>query len=126
MDSTIREGKISYYSIESFIKSDEVEVIVAETENEIVASGYAVIREDRHYLKHKLQGYLGFMYVKESYRGKGVNKQIVNRLIQWCKDHDVYEIRLDVYDKNPPAISAYEKAGFEKHLITMRLDARNF
>lgn len=125
MDTTIQVGKISYYSIESFIKSAEIEVIVAEIKGEIVASGYAKIMEDRHYLKHKLQGYLGFMFVKESHRGKGVNKQIVDSLIQWCKGKGVSEIRLDVYEKNPQAIRAYEKAGFEKHLITMRLDARD-
>ncbi|MCA0933389.1 GNAT family N-acetyltransferase [Lutimonas saemankumensis] len=125
MDKTIREGNISYYSIESFIKSEEIEVIVAEFQGEIIASGYAKIIEDRHYLKHRFQGYLGFMFVKELHRGKGVNKQIVDSLILWCKAKGVYEIRLDVYDKNPQAIKAYEKAGFEKHLITMRLDARN-
>ncbi len=31
------------------------------------------------------------------------------------------EIRLDVYAQNESAIKAYEKAGFEPHLLTMRL-----
>lgn len=125
MDPTIREGQISYYDIGSFITDNEVEVIVAEFEGVIVASGYARIKEDRHYLKHDKQGYLGFMFVKDEHRGKGLNKLIVDRLINWCQKRDVFEIRLDVYDDNPQAIKAYEKAGFKKHMITMRLDAKH-
>ena len=124
MDPTIQEGKISYYDIAEFIKAKDAEVIVAEIDGRIVASGYARIKDDRHYLKHKKQGYLGFMFVTDPHRGKGLNKLIIENLIQWCRDKAVYEIRLDVYQDNPQAIKAYEKAGFKKHMITMRLDAQ--
>lgn len=125
MDPTIKEGDISYYDIAAFITDKDVEVIVAEFEEVIVASGYAKIKSDRHYLKHEKQGYLGFMFVKDEHRGKGVNKMIIDTLISWCQNRSVFEIRLDVYQDNPQAIKAYEKAGFNKHMITMRLDATN-
>ncbi len=125
MDITIKEGKISYYDISQFIKSDDSELFVAELNGDIVASGYAKIKRDRHYLKHKHQGYLGFMFVPEKYRGNSYNKLIMNALLKWCKNRSVFEIRLDVYDVNESAIRAYEKAGFEKHLINMRLDIEN-
>ena len=99
-------------------------LLVAEWDHKLVASGYAKILPDRHYLKHEYQGYLGFMFVPEDYRGKGFNKKIIDALIQWCQDRGVYEIRLDVYQDNLSAIKAYEKAGFKKHLINMRLDSR--
>ncbi len=35
---------------------------------------------------------------------------------------DINEIILHVYSKNPRAIRAYEKVGFEKHLIEMRIN----
>jgi len=91
-------------------------------EDRIIASGYAKIIKDKPYLKHEYQGYLGFMFVEPAYRGKGVNKLITDALLQWCKERKVYEIRLDVYDTNPAALRAYEKAGFKKNLINMRLD----
>lgn len=125
MDPTIQEGKISYYDIGAFIVAEDAEVIVAEFEGNIVASGYARIKDDRPYLKHDKQGYLGFMFVTDLHRGKGLNKLIVEELIQWCRNNAIYEIRLDVYQDNPQAIKAYEKAGFKKHMITMRLDAKN-
>jgi GNAT superfamily N-acetyltransferase len=122
MDPTIREGKISYYDIGEFIRSEEAEVLVVEEDGKILASGYARIKPDRHYLKHERMGYLGFMFVPEEQRGKGLNGLIIEKLIDWCRDQGLNEIRLDVYNVNDPAIRAYEKAGFKKHLITMRLN----
>lgn len=122
MDSTIKDGKISYYSISNFIKNDDSDVYVVELNGEIVSSGYAKIKKDRHYLKHDHIGYLGFMFVPEKHRGNGYNKLIMEVLLQWCKERNIYEIRLDVYDVNDPAIRAYEKVGFSKHMIQMRLD----
>ncbi len=122
MDITIKEGQISYYDVSAFIKNKDSELFVVELNNEIVASGYAKIKEDRHYLKHDKQGYLGFMFVPKNHRGNGYNQLIMQALLAWCKTKKVSEIRLDVYEDNPSAIRAYEKVGFKKHMITMRLD----
>ena len=124
-DPTIKKGEIAYYDISELITSPNSEVFVAENENKIVASGYAKIKPDRHYLKHEKQGYLGFMYVSEKHRGKQLNKYIIDALLKWCKSRNIFEIRLDVYQDNISAIKAYEKVGFSKHLINMRLDIKN-
>ncbi|GAB5398847.1 MAG: hypothetical protein Aureis2KO_04320 [Aureisphaera sp.] len=122
MDPTIKEDTTSYYDIEELIENPESEVLVVDLDGEIVASGYAKIMDDRPYLKHHKQGYLGFMFVPPVHRGNGYNKLIVNGLLAWCKERGVFEIKLDVYDQNPAAIRAYEKAGFEKNLINMRMN----
>ncbi len=122
IDPTIKNGKISYYDISELITSDTSDVFVVKIDNKIVASGYAKIKGDRHYLKHDKIGYLGFMFVPKEHRGKGINKLIVDALLKWCKERDIFEIRLDVYDENPSAIRAYEKVGFKKHMINMRMD----
>ena len=124
MDETIKEDTTSYYDLNELIRSPESDVFVVELDTEIVASGYAKIMEDRPYLKHDKQGYLGFMFVPEGFRGRGFNKLILDTLMNWCKERDVFEIRLDVYDVNQAALRAYEKAGFKKHLINMRMDIR--
>lgn len=125
MDPTIKDGNITYYSISDLINNKESDVFVVIFENEIVASGYAKIKTDRHYLKHENQGYLGFMFVVKQHRGNGINKLILNSLLQWCQSKNIFEIRLDVYDTNNSAIKAYEKSGFKKHMINMRLDIEN-
>jgi RimJ/RimL family protein N-acetyltransferase len=125
MDSTLQDGQISYYDISELITSENSEVFVIEIDTKIVASGYANIMEDKPYLKHEKQGYLGFMFVLEEFRGRGLNKLILDALMHWCKEHGVFEIRLDVYDANEAALRAYEKAGFKKHLINMGLNIKN-
>jgi RimJ/RimL family protein N-acetyltransferase len=122
MDPTIKEGHIHYYDVRDFIREQDAELLVAELDGTIVASGYARIKGDRHYLKHDRIGYLGFMFVPEQHRGKGYNGLILEALIDWCRSKSLQEIRLDVYQVNESAIRAYEKAGFVKHLINMRLD----
>ncbi len=122
MDPSIKDGDISYYDISEMIKATNSKVFVVELDDEIVASGYAKIMDDHPYLKHAKQGYLGFMFVPEEHRGKGLNKLILNALIDWCKTRNVFEIRLDVYDVNKTAIKAYKKSGFKNYLINMRFD----
>ena len=122
MDVTIKDVKVVYYDLESFINSDEAVLYVVEINKELVASGYAKIKPDRHYLKHDKHAHLGFMFVPEKHRGNGYNKLIIDALLAWCKIKYIHEIRLDVYNSNPSAIRAYEKVGFTKHLINMRLD----
>jgi len=96
-------------------------VIVAELNGEVIGSGYARITQSKDYLKHDRHCYLGFMYVKPEYRGKGVNNLVLQALKQWAKSQGINELRLEVYNDNQPAIRAYEKAGFTPNLLEMRM-----
>ena len=120
-DPTLKEGKISYYNIEEMILSPQVEVLVAVIESTIVSSGYARIASAKPYLNHQHYAYLGFMFTHPDHRGKGINAALIESLQEWCRAQNIFELRLDVYNDNPSAIKAYEKAGFKKHLINMRL-----
>jgi ribosomal protein S18 acetylase RimI-like enzyme len=40
---------------------------------------------------------------------------------EWAMEKGLTEIRLQVYDKNIPAVKAYEKYGFSKNLVEMRM-----
>jgi len=125
MDPTIKDGNVVYYDLSEIMKNEDSDLYVVELSNELVASGYAKIKEDRPYLKHDKQGYLGFMFVPEKHRGKGYNKLIMDVLLKWCKARNIDEIRLDVYEDNPSAIRAYEKVGLKKHLINMRMNIKD-
>ncbi|MDG2194020.1 MAG: GNAT family N-acetyltransferase [Polaribacter sp.] len=118
-DPTLKE-KTSYYDIPGLINSSEVLLLVAVLGTEIIASGYARIEVAKPYLKHQQYAYLGFMFVALNHRGKGVNGIVLEALKTWVLSKNISEVRLDVYNDNPSAIRAYEKAGFKKHLINMR------
>lgn len=123
-DETLKEGEIHYYDLNALILSPDANLVVVEENNEVIASGYALIKQpEKDYNNFKDYAYLGFMFVKPEHRGKGVNQLIVDALVAWVKEKGVSEIRLDVYDQNESAVKAYEKAGFEPLLLKMRLKA---
>ncbi|WP_343556027.1 GNAT family N-acetyltransferase [Sphingobacterium sp.] len=121
-DNTLREGQIHYYDLLELIKSGEAEVLVAVVEDQLVGSGYAKLLDAKPYQKYKKYAYLGFMYVKPTYRGQGVNKLILERLISWAKERNISEVRLQVYDENTIAKNAYRKVGFKPNLLEMRME----
>lgn len=120
-DSTLKDGEIHYYDLLHLIKSSEAEVVVAVINGQLVSSGYAKIKKADPFLKHTHFAYLGFMYVKPEFRGKGINRMILEALINWSKKKGVSEIRLEVYNENTIAKKAYLKAGFKPNLLEMRI-----
>ena len=121
-DETLDQDPISYYDLKELIKSDNAEVVVASSHNEIIGSGYINIVNAKPYLKFTRYGHLGFMFTKPEFRGKGINKMIMEKLIAWGKTKNLVEVRLNVYSDNQSAIKAYQKTGFEKLMINMRLE----
>ncbi len=126
MDPTlIQDQIISYYPIKDYLDADDTEVLVAEHEGLIIGSIYGQIRPRKSFFKTKYLGYIGFMYVKPSFRGNGVSRMLIQSITEWSHQQQIKEIILHVYAKNPRAIRAYEKVGFEHHLIEMRLNPKN-
>ena len=124
-DPTLGQDPIHYYDIKKMIEATHIELLVAESGNAVISSGYARIESSEPYLQHAQHAYLGFMYVLPQYRGMGINKMIVEALTRWAVSKDIAELRLEVYQNNFPAITAYEKVGFTKHMIEMRKGIKN-
>lgn len=120
-DPTLKEEHINYYDLEFMIDAPHIVLIVAELNGELVGSGYARIDTAEPFLQHEQHAYLGFMYVEPMHRGKGINKIILQELNKWAISRRITELRLEVYYNNTSAIAAYEKAGFTKHMIEMRM-----
>jgi GNAT superfamily N-acetyltransferase len=123
-DPTLKGDPNRYYDIKAMIDASHIQLLVAEKDGQLIGSGYARIEDSKPYLQHRQHAYLGFMYVDPAYRGKGINKMIVDALEQWSLSKGITEMRLDVYSGNSSAIQAYEKTGFAKHMIEMRKPIR--
>ena len=121
-DNTLAEGDIHYYDLIDLIRSDQAEVLIAVVGDEIVGSGYAKILQAKPYQKFSQYAYIGFMYVKPEFRNQGINKMVIDGLIDWAKRQNLTEVRLEVYDENTNAKTAYSKAGFKTNLVEMRLE----
>lgn len=123
-DVTIKEGPINYYDLKEMIAAPYIEVAVAELNGNVIASGYARIETSKPFLKFEKHAYLGFMYVVPQHRGKGIINKIIDYLKAWAAAKQLTELRLEVYTENKPAMSAYEKIGFSKLLIEMRMPVK--
>lgn len=121
-DPTLKEGEIFYYDIKELILDSKSEVLVVDSNNQIVGSGYAQIRTALPYQIHELYGYLGFMYVDPEFRGKGLINLLINELKKWVSSQGITEVRLQVYSENESAVNAYRRAGFAPITTTMRCD----
>jgi GNAT superfamily N-acetyltransferase len=124
-DPTLKPHPNSYYDIPQMIEDPFVQLVVADCGGQLVGSGYARIEASKGYLRHERHAYLGFMYVEPQWRGKNINQMIIENLSQWASAKGVTEMRLEVYVKNVAAIKAYEKAGFNKLLVQMRMGVGN-
>ncbi|MFA3792773.1 N-acetyltransferase family protein [Aliiglaciecola sp. SL4] len=111
-----------YYDIENLITSKSSYLAVAEVDGEIIATGYAQIRESKIAHRHDFHVYLGFMFVAQEFRGLGINKRIMQTLIAWGKEQNLSDFYLDVYATNESAIKAYRKAGFAESTYEMKLN----
>ncbi|MAC87382.1 MAG: GNAT family N-acetyltransferase [Gammaproteobacteria bacterium] len=125
MDGTLKLKNTYYYDIPNLIDDSNVELVVGEINGVTVGCGYARIKQARDCFQFDQFSYLGFMFTKEDYRGKGVNKTIMNYLYDWSLSKGIYEVRLEVYPSNKAAIKAYEKVGMQATMHTMRIDLRN-
>lgn len=119
-DPTVKPDPVNYYDLKAMLNDPQIEMIVGEVNNKVIASGYARIDKSKPYLKHSRHAYLGFMYVLPEYRGQGINKKIMDVLKDWASSQNITEFRLEVYYENVSAIKAYEKVGFSKHFLEMR------
>jgi len=120
-DPTLKKEEINYYSIRDMILASDVHVVVAESQNKLIASGYARIEKAKPYLDHEDYAYLGFMYVDPAYRSQGINGKIIDALKKWSLEKNITELRLQVYDENVSAIKAYTRAGFSRYMLIMRM-----
>lgn len=89
---------------------DYFEFFVAEINNDIV--GFALY----FYAYYTWVGkslYLDDIYIKPEYRGKGIGKLLLEKVIHTAKEKDCKRVRWQVLDWNHNAIEFYKKIGAE-------------
>jgi ribosomal protein S18 acetylase RimI-like enzyme len=119
-DPTLRRREVRYYDFGTMLQDPNVYIVVAESDGQLVGSGYARIEPAKQYNQHERYAYLGFMYVLPEHRGRGINQRVMEHLEGWVAAQGLTELRLEVYADNEPAIRSYEKTGFQPLLVTMR------
>jgi len=121
-EENMQNKDFHYYDIEQLILNEDSFVIGAETNHQIIATGYAKIAKSLDYLKDDYHAYLGFMYVDPAFRGQGVNQLIIDTLIEWSRKKGLTVVCLEVFNGNQMAVKAYRKSGFSENMVKMRLN----
>lgn len=60
-DATLKDDPINYYNLTAMMNDPNVVLVVAESSDKIIGSGYARIENSKDYLQHPKHAYLGFM-----------------------------------------------------------------
>jgi ribosomal protein S18 acetylase RimI-like enzyme len=122
LDPFLGSGDIHYYNIPELITAKNIHFIVVVAKKELVASGYVRLENSKHFYKNPQHGYIGFIFVKPSFRGQRISTLLLASLKDWSVKKNLKELRLDVYSNNAAALKSYESFGFRKSLVNMRMD----
>ena len=87
--------------------------------NEIVGT-IAVYKYNDEYMELKK------LYVKEEYRGKGLSKELYNKVIEFCLKEKYKKVFLGTYEKMSSAINFYLKNGFKELEYAKKNDGAKF
>jgi GNAT superfamily N-acetyltransferase len=109
-----------------FGKNKYAEVIIAEYENK--PAGQALFFHNFSTFKGRPGIYLEDLYVKPEYRGNGIGKALLGKVIQIAKERNCARVEWVVLNWNKPAIDFYENLGAEplKEWIIYRLTEDKF
>ncbi len=94
-----------YQDYSSYINSDSKTVFFA-LEDDILAAQIIVIKYWNDY------AYINDISVKDKYRGKGIGKALIQKIIEWAKEHNCIGVEAETQDVNVKACLFYEKLGF--------------
>lgn len=89
-------------------------VSVAEVEERVV--GFVCFHRTSGFLARDVAiGFISYLYVDQSYRGRGIGRRLMERAEQELADRGVDVVELEVLADNRPALAFYESVGYAPH-----------
>ena len=82
-----------------------------------VIVGYLVLYiwdRPKEYFVYSELGYIGSLGVDEKYRHQGVGTKLIHAAENWCKEHNIGAIELDVFVFNNSAEQLYANLGYRE------------
>jgi glucosamine-phosphate N-acetyltransferase len=105
----------------NIIKHDKnyITIIAEDQKNHQVIGTATLLIEQKFIHNGGKAGHIEDVVTRKGYEGRGIGKEIMKELIKIAKENGCYKIILDCDEK---VISFYEKIGFRKHSIMMRIN----
>lgn len=95
--------------IETFEKSDNSTIFVAEDGNQLAGYMFAIGGTARR-AKHSVYIVIGIL---KKYRGQGIGTRLFEKLEAWAIEHKIHRLELTVVTRNEAGLALYKKMGFE-------------
>ena len=109
--------------LDAILADDTRPIFVAEEDGEVL--GYAFCIFVRHIDDNILTDvktlYIDDLCVDENIRGKGIGRALYNYVVDFAKESGCYNVTLNVWADNKPALAFYESIGLHKQKIGMEL-----
>ena len=104
----------------SEIKDKNYRIVIAEdNQNHQIIGSATLLIEQKFIHNGGKAGHIEDVVTRKGYEGKGIGREILKELIKIAKDNECYKIILDCDEK---LVNFYEKIGFKKNSIMMRLN----
>ncbi len=102
-------SSISENSEEWFSKKIDNSIFVADENNEII--GWAALSPVSDRCVYGGVGEVS-VYVKSSAQGKGLGNKLLNKLIEFAEQNNVWTLQAGIFPENETSIKLHEKCGF--------------
>ena len=98
-------------------------IFVAESEGEVLGYAFCIFiqHKDNNILTDVKTLYIYDLCVDESVRGRGIGRLLYNYVVNYAKECGCYNVTLNVWADNKPALAFYESIGLHKQKIGMEL-----
>jgi ribosomal protein S18 acetylase RimI-like enzyme len=103
------------------IRSKNGLVLIAEFDKQIAGYLIIIIKKNIPIFKLEKLAEITDLYIKEEFRGNGISNKLRDEVFKWCNIKKISSITLDMIPNNIHAKRVYEKWGFTKFLIEMRM-----
>lgn len=114
--------KYSKEQLKDIINDGNTPILVATNQDDVLV-GYAFCifkqYKDDNILTDVKTLYIDDLCIDETCRGQHIGKNLYNAVISFAKEHNCYNITLNVWSCNPNAVKFYEHCGLVPQKITM-------
>ncbi len=116
------ERKYTKEELETLLQDDNRPVFVAVNEkDEVLAHAFCIFEQhlNNHVLTDVKTLYIDDICVLESCRGQHIGKQMYDYIYRFAKEQGFYNLTLNVWSLNEPALKFYEACGLKPQKIGM-------
>lgn len=86
---------------------------------------YGQILNTPNYCYKNGLGSLELLYIKDSYRKKGLASKLILEFENWLKTYNIFNYEVNCYNKNLPAINLYKTNNFKELKLVFRKTIKN-